>query len=105
MAHWRNAHPDFIHVVRYEQLVTAPAAAMAKSTAWLGLPALDPNQAPASSLASIGTASPWQPRQPIYASSVGRWRNYAAHLPELLHFREDGPAGGIGQPPDGGNSM
>ncbi len=59
MAHWRNAHPDFIHVVRYEPLATAPAAAMAKLTTWLGLPALDPNQAPATSLVSIGTASPW----------------------------------------------
>jgi hypothetical protein len=30
------------------------------------------------------TASNWQIRQPIYTSSIGRWRNYAEHLQPLL---------------------
>lgn len=30
------------------------------------------------------TASLWQVRQPIYTSSVGRWRAYRRHLQPLL---------------------
>ena len=32
----------------------------------------------------IMTASLWQVRQPIYTSSVGRWRAYRRHLQPLL---------------------
>jgi len=32
----------------------------------------------------VNTPSTWQVRQPIYASSVGRWRNYERHLTPLL---------------------
>lgn len=31
----------------------------------------------------LTTASVWQARQPIYTSSVGRWRNYAPFIPQL----------------------
>jgi hypothetical protein len=33
---------------------------------------------------AVNTPSAWQVRQPIYASSVGRWRNYERHLGPLL---------------------
>ena len=33
---------------------------------------------------TVATVSHWQVRQPLYASSVGRWRNYADHLGPLL---------------------
>jgi hypothetical protein len=33
---------------------------------------------------AVNTPSTWQVRQPIYASSVGRWRNYERHLGPLL---------------------
>jgi len=105
MAHWHDAHPDSIRTVRYEQLVTAPQAVMAGLVVWLGLPAADPNPTPVASPTSIGTASLWQARQPVYASSVGRWKNYATHLPELLRFREDEPVGDFDQRPPDGNSM
>jgi hypothetical protein len=32
----------------------------------------------------VQTPSRWQVRQPIYASSVARWRHYAPYLPGLL---------------------
>ncbi len=32
---------------------------------------------------SIGTASHWQVRQPLYNRSVERWRNYAPYLDDL----------------------
>jgi hypothetical protein len=31
----------------------------------------------------VRTASFWQVRQPLYASSVGRWRHYEQHLEPL----------------------
>lgn len=31
----------------------------------------------------VQTPSRWQVRQRIYRSSIGRWRSYALHLPEL----------------------
>ena len=33
---------------------------------------------------TVMTASLWQVRQPLYASSVGRWRHYRQHLQPLL---------------------
>ena len=32
----------------------------------------------------VMTASLWQVRQPLYASSVGRWRHYRRHLGPLI---------------------
>jgi hypothetical protein len=32
---------------------------------------------------SVVTASRWQVRQPLYSSSVGRWRHYRGHLGPL----------------------
>jgi hypothetical protein len=43
---------------------------------------------------TVATVSHWQVRQPLYQSSVGRWRNYEKHFPLIL---ADLPA----QPPRG----
>jgi hypothetical protein len=32
----------------------------------------------------VSTVSYWQVRQPLYRSSVGRWRNYERHLGPLI---------------------
>jgi hypothetical protein len=32
----------------------------------------------------VATVSYWQVRQPLYQSSVGRWRNYEKHLDPLF---------------------
>jgi hypothetical protein len=33
---------------------------------------------------TIATVSHWQVRQPIYTSSIGRWRHYEKHLGSLF---------------------
>ena len=38
--------------------------------------------------ATISTSSLWQVRQPVYARSIGRWRAYAPHVPELTQFSD-----------------
>lgn len=93
---WRTAlrngqkitrYPASIYHVPYEQLTADPAACLAALSAWMALPARDllgdihPTTA-------IGTASLWQARQPIHTRSVGRWRHYAEHIPELAQLPE-----------------
>jgi hypothetical protein len=38
---------------------------------------------------TVATVSLWQVRQPLYSSSVGRWRNYEKHLSPLLAVLDD----------------
>jgi tetratricopeptide (TPR) repeat protein len=81
----RGAPP--IHTVRYERLVTATDECLGELADWLGLGELDATARDGSTRA-ISTASLWQVRQPIYTRSVGRWRAYAPHVPELMRFPE-----------------
>lgn len=89
MAHWRLRYPQAIRDVRYEELVADAMAVVAELAAWIGLPPLATNErinAPAASASVISTASLWQARQPIHSRSVGRWKRYAPHVPELLRL-------------------
>ncbi len=87
MKHWISRYPDAIYSVHYEQLSADPASCLADLSAWLGLSRQDllGNNDGAS---AIGTASLWQARQPIHTRSIGRWRHYAGHIPELLQLPE-----------------
>ncbi|MGH8192439.1 MAG: sulfotransferase [Rhodanobacteraceae bacterium] len=89
MTRWRDTHAGSMRPVRYEQLVAAPEATIAELAAWLELPPLDLRATPATASTSISTGSLWQARQRVYASSAGRWNNYAPYLPELLEFQRD----------------
>jgi len=85
MDHWRNLLPPerFIEV-RYEDVVAGLESQARRLVAFCGLPwhaaCLDfhKNSRP------VRTASLTQVRQPIYGSSVGRWRAYARYLGPLL---------------------
>jgi len=74
-----------IHTVRYEELVVDSSSRMRELAAWLGVSDFDPDVG-ANRAAPISTSSLWQVRQPVYSRSVGRWRAYAAHVPELMQF-------------------
>lgn len=84
MEHWRRHLPLPIHQVDYEAMVADPASTLAELRRFVGI------EAPAAPAAlpstAIASASLWQARQPIYATSVGRWKHYAAHVPELHGF-------------------
>jgi tetratricopeptide (TPR) repeat protein len=86
MAHWRERYPQAIRELRYEELAAQPEAQIAALAAWIGMPADSAPRAP-DAREAIGTASLWQARQPVYRSSIGRWRNYAPHIPELGNFQ------------------
>lgn len=83
MAHWkRNLHVP-IHELEYEALVAHSDHAVAELAAFAGLPLAPANNEDA---APVTSASVWQARQPVYQTSVGRWRHYAPYVPELEKF-------------------
>ncbi|HEX6614301.1 MAG TPA: sulfotransferase [Rhodanobacteraceae bacterium] len=86
MTHWQRLFPHAIRTVRYEDLVTEGDSVLSALAGWIGLPEARKDSGDPS---SIGTASLWQARQPVYSSSIQRWRTYAELVPELSRF----PAG------------
>jgi tetratricopeptide (TPR) repeat protein len=86
MAHWRSSLPADILDVEYEQLVGDPAAQLARIAQFAGLPQVEAVESPGAANDVITTASVWQARQPVYTQAVGRWRRYAAFVPELLEL-------------------
>lgn len=84
MSHWSERFPDSIRTARYEDLVSDTSAVVATLAQWIGLPAQAHNgHVLARQASQISTASLWQARQPVNTRSIGRWKLYAAHVPEL----------------------
>lgn len=83
MAHWRSLYGSDIFEVDYDALVKQPEPVVRDLLAFLGLEwepgILDFNRADR----AVKTASVWQVREPLYARSSGRWRNYDKHLAPL----------------------
>jgi Sulfotransferase family len=84
MDHWRSALPAFVLEVTYEDLVANLEQESRRLIAWCGLkwdPAcLNFHE----TRCAVATASASQVRQPIYRTSVGRWKNYERSLGELF---------------------
>lgn len=83
MRHWNEVMPGVIHTVRYEQVVADVEAQTRRMLEYCGLPWEDQCLDFHHNKRSSTTASALQVRQPIYATSVGRWRNYALQLEPL----------------------
>jgi tetratricopeptide (TPR) repeat protein len=94
MDHWRIViPPDRLIEVDYEKLVAEPEATARSLVAFSGLEWNSACLHPERSRQVVSTASVWQARQPIYQSSVARWRHYEPwirELRELLEPREEG---------------
>lgn len=85
MAHWRRVLPaEAMLEIRYEDLVADLETEAKRLVAYCGLDwdeaCLGFHRTPR----AVRTASAAQVRQPIYRSSVGRWRDYEAALGPLL---------------------
>ncbi|MDX1381633.1 MAG: sulfotransferase, partial [Xanthomonadales bacterium] len=88
MAHWREVCPGALHDLDYEALVTDPEPNARALLAHCGLDWNDRCLAFHRNPAPAATASAAQVRQPIYTSSVGRWKVHAERLApvaEKLH--------------------
>ncbi|HEY6335355.1 MAG TPA: sulfotransferase, partial [Alphaproteobacteria bacterium] len=84
MAHWRNVLPRPMLEVRYEELVADPERWCRRILEHCALPWDEGVLRFFATDRPIQTASFWQVRQPIYLSSVGRWKHYRAHLAPLF---------------------
>ena len=83
MAHWEKVLPGVIHTVRYENLVADVEATTHSVLAYLNLPFEEQCLRFYDSKTASTTASAAQVRQPVYASSVDKWRQYEAQLRPL----------------------
>jgi tetratricopeptide (TPR) repeat protein len=84
MAHWRAVLPaDRFLDVDYETLVADQEAGTRRLIEFCGLDWDDACLRPEGNRRVVMTASSWQARQPVYRSSVARWRNYEPWLGEL----------------------
>jgi len=84
MAHWRSVLPRPMLEVPYEALVADPEPWCRRILAHCGLAWDERALSFFATERTVRTASYWQVRQPIYASSVGRWKHYRRHLGPLF---------------------
>ncbi|QDV09259.1 Sulfotransferase domain protein [Planctomycetes bacterium Poly30] len=80
MDHWKSVMPGAIHEVKYESMVTDLEGETRKLLEFLGLPWSDRCLDFHNTERRVNSASATQVRQPLYSSSVGRWKRYEAHL-------------------------
>ena len=91
MDHWRSVlPPERFAEVDYETLIADREAETRRLVDFIGLEWDDACMTPERNRRSVKTASAWQARQPVYKTSVERWRRYEPWLGEL---RELMPAG------------
>jgi tetratricopeptide (TPR) repeat protein len=84
MEHWRKVLPAEVFMdVQYERLIADREAETRRLIAFTGLDWNDSCLRPESNKRSIDTASTWQARKPVYATSLQRWRRYEPWLGEL----------------------
>ena len=96
--HWRSVLPaDRFIEVDYENLTRAPEPVIRRIIAASGLAWHDACLRPESNPRAVKTPSKWQTRQPIYRTSVARWRRYEPWLGPLRALVDDGsePDAGI----------
>jgi tetratricopeptide (TPR) repeat protein len=84
MDHWRKVLPIPVLELQYETLVENLESESRRLIDFLGLDWDPACLAFHETERTVMTASHWQVRQPLYASSVGRWRHYRQHLQPLL---------------------
>ena len=99
--HWRKVLPaDRFIEVDYEDLTRAPEPVIRRIIAACSLAWHDACLRPESNARAVNTPSKWQARQPIYRTSVARWRRYEPWLGPLRALVDDGSEldAGIGRP-------
>ncbi|WP_248410020.1 sulfotransferase [Aliiroseovarius sp. S2029] len=96
LALWREMAPDRIYELEYESLVANPEHEVRKLLEFCELDWEDACLDFHKTDRDVKTLSLAQVRQPLYSSSIGKWRRYEAHLGEML----DGLKGLDGVPDD-----
>ncbi|EIJ42017.1 tetratricopeptide repeat protein,tetratricopeptide repeat protein,sulfotransferase family protein [Beggiatoa alba B18LD] len=88
MQHWQTIFPAPIHTVDYENLLANQENVSRQLVAACGLEwdehCLNYHQ----TTRTVRTASHWQVRQPVYKSSLARWKHYEPYLKPLKEILE-----------------
>ena len=92
MDHWRAALPLAMLEVQYEELVGRPEELSRRMIDFCGLAWDDRCLRYYESRRPVQTSSVWQVRQPIYTTSIERWKHYIQHLEPLLRALAPEPA-------------
>ncbi len=83
MAHWHSVLPLKIHTVDYESLVTDPEPNSRALIEHCGLEWDQQCLEFHANARSVHTPSKWQVRQPMYSSSIEKWRRFEPHLKQI----------------------
>jgi len=86
MDHWHRIAPNYILDVQYEDVVADLEGQVSGILEYCGLPFEEQCLRFHETERAVKTASSEQVRRPIYSSSLNLWRNYEAHLDELIHI-------------------
>lgn len=89
MAFWYQALPGKILDVHYENMVIDLESQARRIIDFVGLEWEDSCLEFHQSKRTVHTASLWQVRQPIYTSSLAKWKPYAKHLRPLIEALGD----------------
>jgi len=84
MQHWREHLPLRMFELDYQRLTQDPETETRKLIDFLGLPWDDRCLAFNKRKTVVSTLSQWQVRQPMYTSSVQRWKRFEKHLGPLI---------------------
>jgi tetratricopeptide (TPR) repeat protein len=84
MAHWARVLPGRVVDIDHDALAADPAPAVRRLVEACGLPWSDAALAFHEAGGAVTTASAAQVRQPIFRTSLERWRRYEAHLGPLF---------------------
>ena len=80
MRHWETVLPMKIHTVDYEAMVASPETQTRELLTHCGLEWEDQCLRFHANTRAVQTPSKWQVRQPMYRSSVEKWRRFERHL-------------------------
>ena len=83
MEHWSDVLPISIHEVSYEELVSAQEQTSRGLIDYCGLDWEEACLHYDHNRRAVLTPSDWQVHQPIYKSSVCRWKHYQNHIGPL----------------------
>ena len=88
MDYWHEVLPGRVLTVQYEDMVTDFEAQVRRLLEFCQLPFEEPCLRFFETERPVRTASSEQVRQPVYSSSIHRWRRYAHELDELIEVLE-----------------
>lgn len=86
---WDELYPDFIHNIYYENIVSNKEAVIKGLLDSCNINWNDNCLSHEKNKRAIKTSSSWQARNPVYKSSINRWKNYEEFIADLIEQLAD----------------